>query len=64
MDLTGSPYEAEIDSVFSLDLACRLDADGSNPTRPYIADAGLWVAPNGKTNAGLGRPLYVEDEQK
>jgi ferredoxin len=56
--------EKEIDSVFSLDLACRLDADGSNPTRPYIADAGLWVAPNGKTNVGLGRPLLVEDEQR
>jgi len=47
----------EIDSVFSLDIACLLNPDGSNPTAPYIADAGLWVAPNGKTNVGLGRPL-------
>jgi len=49
--------EKEIDSVFSLDIACLLNPDGSNPTAPYIADAGLWVAPNGKTNVGLGRPL-------
>ncbi|MEW6138429.1 MAG: 4Fe-4S dicluster domain-containing protein [Thermodesulfobacteriota bacterium] len=47
----------EIDSVFSLDIACRLDPDGSNPTAPYIEASGLWVAPNGKTNVGLGRPL-------
>jgi hypothetical protein len=52
--------EKQIDSVFSLDVACRLDPDGSNPTRRYIAEAGLWVAPNGKTNVGLGRPLIQE----
>ena len=49
--------EKEIDSVFSLDIACLLNPDGSNPTAPYIEVAGLWVAPNGKTNVGLGRPL-------
>lgn len=54
--------EKEIDSVFSLDLACRLNPDGSNPTQPYLEAAGIWVAPNGKTNVGLGRPLLVEDE--
>ena len=49
--------EKELDSVFSLDIACLLNPDGSNPTAPYIEQAGLWVAPNGKTNVGLGRPL-------
>jgi ferredoxin len=53
--------EKKIESVFSLDLACRLNHDGSNPTRPYIENAGLWVAPNGKTNVGLGRPLFKEE---
>jgi ferredoxin len=53
--------EKQIDSVFSLDIACRLNPDGSNPTQSYIANAGLWVAPNGKTNVGLGRPLIQED---
>jgi NAD-dependent dihydropyrimidine dehydrogenase PreA subunit len=51
----------EIDSVFSLDIATRLDSDGANPTRRYIDAAGLWVAPNGKTNVALGRPLIQED---
>lgn len=54
--------EKEVDSVFSLDLACRLNPDGTNPTRPYLDAAGMWVAPNGKTNVGLGRPLLVEDK--
>lgn len=52
--------ETRIDSVFSLDLACRLNPDGSNPTSVYTQQAGIWVAPNGKTNVGLGRPLLQE----
>ncbi len=51
----------EIDTVFSLDVATRLNSDGSNPTAHLIDAAGLWVALNGKTNVGLGRPLYQED---
>ena len=50
----------EIESVFSLDLATRLAPDGSVPTDPYVAQAGLWAAGNGKTNVGLGRPLFKE----
>ena len=33
------------------------------PTAPYIQDAGLWIAANGKTNVALGRPLYQEKTQ-
>ncbi|MEW6672728.1 MAG: 4Fe-4S binding protein [Thermodesulfobacteriota bacterium] len=51
----------QIDSVFSLDVATRIPPDGSVPTAPYIAATGLWMAPNGKTNVGLGRPLIKED---
>ena len=51
----------EIDSVFSLDIATRIRPDGSVPTDPYLAATGLWIAPNGKTNVGLGRPLIKED---
>ena len=40
--------EKEIDSVFSLDIACLLNPDGSNPTESYIAKSGLWVAPTVK----------------
>jgi hypothetical protein len=50
----------QIESVFSLDLATRLAPDGSVPTDPYVAKAGVWIAPNGKTNIGLGRPLLKE----
>jgi hypothetical protein len=50
----------EIETVFSLDVAARVAPDGTIPTAPYIQDAGLWIAANGKTNVGLGRPLYQE----
>ncbi len=50
-----------IKTVFSLDLATRVNPDGSIPTAPIIEAAGLWIAKNGKTNIGLGRPRYPED---
>jgi len=49
-----------IDSVFSLDLATRIAPDGSVPTDRYVREAGLWIAENGKTNVGLGRPRFEE----
>jgi len=52
----------EIESVFSLDVATRIAPDGSVPTDPHIKPSGLWLAPNGKTNVGLGRPRYQEDK--
>jgi NAD-dependent dihydropyrimidine dehydrogenase PreA subunit len=51
----------EIDAVFSLDVATRIAPDGSVPTDPYIEKSGLWIAPNGKTNVGLGKPRCKED---
>lgn len=50
----------EIETVFSLDIATRVGPDGTISTAPYIQDADVWVAANGKTNVGLGRPLYQE----
>ncbi len=50
----------EIDTVFSLDLASRVNPDWTVPTVAYVRRAGLWVSPNGKTNVGLGRPLAKE----
>lgn len=49
-----------IDTVFSLDLATRMAPDGSVPTMPYVQTENLWIAPNGKTNVGLGRPRAKE----
>jgi len=51
----------EIDTVFSLDLACRLEKDGSNPAVRLAREAGFTPSINGKTNVGLGRPLAKED---
>ena len=51
----------EIDTVFSLDLACRLEADGTNPVTALAAEAGFTCSLNGKTNVGLGRPLAKEE---
>jgi NAD-dependent dihydropyrimidine dehydrogenase PreA subunit len=51
----------EIDTVFTVDLACRVNPDLSVPTEPYSEAAGLRVAPNGKVNVGLGRPRFRED---
>lgn len=53
----------EIDTVYSLDLITRTDADWSTPTERIVRDAGLWLAPNGKTCVGLGRPLAKEVSQ-
>ncbi len=51
----------EIDTVFSLALSCRLEADGSNPMADLVKEAGFNLSINGKTNVGLGRPLAKED---
>ena len=50
----------EIDTVFSLDLASRVNPDWTVPTVVCAERSGLWVSPNGKTNVGLGRPLAKE----
>ena len=50
-----------INTVFSLDLACRLNEDGSNPAVCLAEEAGYKVSVNGKTNVGLGRPLAKEE---
>jgi NAD-dependent dihydropyrimidine dehydrogenase PreA subunit len=49
-----------IDTVFSLDLISRVDADGSIPTATIAIEAGFTPRPNTKTNVGLGRPLFEE----
>lgn len=48
----------EIETVFSLDLICKVGADGSIPIMEEVDKAGLSRSVNGKVNVGLGRPLY------
>jgi len=49
----------QINTVFSLDLACRLEEDGTNPTYKLALDAGFIPSVNGKTNVGLGKIKIV-----
>jgi hypothetical protein len=51
---------SQIDTVFSLTITTRLDADGSAPCEKVLSDLGVPLYINGKTNVGLGRPLFEE----
>lgn len=48
----------EIDTVFSLDLICKVDFNGHVPLIGELERAGMLRSINGKANVGLGRPLY------
>ncbi len=50
----------QIETVFSLCIACRVSPNGEVPTQALMKKSGIWFAPNGKTNVGLGRPLFME----
>lgn len=50
----------QIESVFSLCIASRVAPDGTVPTHEIMRRSGIWFAPNGKTNVGLGRPRVKE----
>jgi hypothetical protein len=49
---------AEVETVFSVDLICKVAPDKSLPILEEVEKAGLTRSPNGKVNVGLGRPLY------
>jgi ferredoxin len=52
----------EIDTVMSVGVASRCLLDGTIPHEEWVRKAGYALSPNGKTNLGLGRPLFMEDE--
>jgi len=52
--------QKEIDTVFSVGVASRCLPDGSVPHQRWVEEAGYTLSPNGKTNLGLGRPLFQE----
>lgn len=54
----------EISTVCSFDLTCKVAAGDSTPAFDIAAAAGVRMTPNGKTNVGLGRPLYIEEARK
>jgi ferredoxin len=50
----------EIDTVFSLDLICKVAPDERVPIIEEIKKAGLVRSINGKANLGLGKPLFSD----
>jgi ferredoxin len=60
---TLEDVQSEIDTVFSVGVASKCLNDGSIPHIRWVQEAGYTLSPNGKTNLGLGKPLFVEVEQ-
>jgi hypothetical protein len=60
----GGPGKARhrIDPVISIGVASRCLPDGTIPHEEWVRKAGYALSSNGKTNLGLGRPLFREDE--
>jgi ferredoxin len=53
--------QKEVDTVISVGTASKCLADGTIPHEAWVKKAGYTLSPNGKTNIGLGRPLFQED---
>jgi len=53
--------QKEVDTVISVGVASKCLADGTIPHEQWVREAGFALSPNGKTNIGLGRPLFQED---
>lgn len=53
--------QKDVNTVFSVDFAGRLEPDESFPAKKIAIDAGFKLSPNGKTNVGLGKPRAKED---
>lgn len=50
----------QIDTVFSLTISSRLDDNGSAPCKKILKELEVPFYIDGKTNVGLGRPLFKE----
>lgn len=46
----------DLETVISMDVACRAAEDGSWPCARILKDAGISYRPNAKINVGLGKP--------
>ena len=53
--------QKEVDTVISVGIASKCLPDGAIPHEEWVRRAGFPLSPNGKTNLGLGRPLFRED---
>lgn len=46
----------DLDTVISMDVACRAAQDGTWPCATILQEAGIFYRPNAKMNVGLGKP--------
>ena len=53
----------QLDTVFSLTISSRLDEDGTAPCLKILKELDVSLYLNGKTNLGLGRPLFREESK-
>ncbi len=53
--------QREVDTVISVGIASRCLPDGTLPHEEGVRKASYTLSPNGKTNLGLGRPLFKEE---
>jgi hypothetical protein len=58
---TLQTVQGETDAIFCVGVASKCLADGSVPHEKWVKAAGYTLSPNGKTNLGLGRPLFQGD---
>jgi len=52
--------QKEVDTVISVGIASKCLPDGTIPHEEWVQKAGYKSSANGKTNIGLGRPLFKE----
>lgn len=52
--------QKDVDTVISVGIASRCRPDGTIPHEEWVRTAGYTLSANGKTNIGLGRPLFRE----
>jgi hypothetical protein len=58
---TLEKVQKEVDTVISVGVASKCLPDGSIPHEEWVKKAGYTFSANGKTNIGMGRPLFKED---
>ncbi|MGZ3559956.1 MAG: 4Fe-4S binding protein [Thermodesulfobacteriota bacterium] len=58
---TLEKIQKDVNTVISVGVASKCLADGTIPHEQWVRNAGYALSPNGKTNIGLGRPLFQED---
>lgn len=59
--LTLEEIQKEVDTVITVGVASKCLPDGTIPHEERVRNAGYKLSFNGKTNIGLGRPLFRED---